>query len=55
MNEDTKLECLRLAVDLCKGITEAEVLPMAKKFYEWVISEDKPNTIKYEKTIRERE
>ena len=55
MNEDTKLECLRLAVDSCKGASEDTVERVAKKFYEWVTSEDKPNTIKYEKTLKERE
>ncbi len=54
MNEDTKLECLRLAVDFCRGWEGSEPLEVAKSYYEWVTSKDKPNTINYEKTLKER-
>lgn len=53
MNEDTKLECLRLAVEL-SGDSNV-IMEIAKDFHEWVTSEDKPNTIKYEKMLKERE
>lgn len=56
MNEDTKLECLRLAVDfVCKTDNGADELKLAKSYYDWVTSKDKANTIKYEKTLKERE
>ena len=56
MSEDTKLECLRLAVNFYKGCgQDVNLVAVAKMMYEWVTSEDKPNTIKYEKTLKERE
>lgn len=56
MNEYAKLECLRLAVDfVCKTDNGADELKLAKSYYEWITSEDKPNTIKYEKTLKERD
>lgn len=53
MNEDTKLQCLRLAIDYCRGIGEGDIKSTAEKFYEWVTSGDKPSSlkIKYEKTF----
>lgn len=57
MNENTKIECLRLAVEFEKVRPGTGVIPVAEQFYEWVTSEDKPSSlqIKYEKTLKERE
>ena len=51
MNEDTKLQCLRLAID-AKAL---DILNASKQFYQWVTSEDRPDKINYEKTLKERE
>lgn len=49
--EDTKLECLRLAVEYVTKTNDGEIMATAEQFYKWVSGKSN-NKIVYEKTER---
>ncbi len=56
MNNDDRLECLRLAIEAMKGTkyTTEQLLRSAKVFYNWVYEQEKVNSLTFEKIHNER-
>ncbi len=55
MNDD-KLECLRLATEVYKNLSNSEgILKVAQQFYDWIYEQEKINSLTFEKISKERE